>query len=246
VHVEIFFDPQTHTERGIPFVTVLAGIRRGLLEGQEKFGISFRLILCFLRHLSAEDAMRTLEEGLAHKQFIDAVGLDSSEAGHPPAKFVEVFARARREGLLAVAHAGEEGPPSYIIEALDLLKVQRIDHGVRCEEDEALVGRLVRERMPLTVCPLSNVKLKVYDRMESHNIKRLLDRGLCVTVNSDDPAYFGGYLLENYLAVQRALGLSRDDLSLLARNSIEASFLEASAKQRWMSVIDEYAKTAPQ
>jgi adenosine deaminase len=246
VHVEIFFDPQTHTERGIPFVTVLAGIRRGLLEGQEKFGISFRLILCFLRHLSAEDAMRTLEEGLAHKQFIDAVGLDSSEAGHPPAKFVEVFARARREGLLAVAHAGEEGPPAYIIEALDLLKVQRIDHGVRCEEDEALVGRLVRERMPLTVCPLSNVKLKVYDRMESHNIKRLLERGLCVTVNSDDPAYFGGYLLENYLAVQRALGLSRDDVSQLARNSIEASFLGVSAKQRWISVIDEYAKAASQ
>jgi adenosine deaminase len=145
-----------------------------------------------------------------------------------------------------VAHAGEEGPPAYIVEALDLLKVQRIDHGVRCEEDEALMRRLVRERMPLTICPLSNVKLNVYDRIESHNIKRLLDRGLCVTVNSDDPAYFGGYLLENYLAVQRALGLSRDDLSQLARNSIEASFLEASAKQRWMSVIDEYAKTAPQ
>ena len=246
VHVEIFFDPQTHTERGVPFLTVLTGIRRGLLEGEEKFGISFRLILCFLRHLSAEDAMRTLEQGLPHKQFIDAVGLDSSEAGHPPAKFVEVFARARREGLLAVAHAGEEGPPAYIAEALDLLKVQRVDHGVRCEEDEALVERLVRERMPLTVCPLSNVKLKVYDRMESHNIKRLLDRGLCVTVNSDDPAYFGGYLLENYLAVQRALGLSRDDVSQLARNSIEASFLEDSAKQRWISVIDEYAKTAPQ
>ena len=246
VHVEIFFDPQTHTERGIPFVTVLAGIRRGLLEGQEKFGISFRLILCFLRHLSAQDAMRTLEEGLPHKQFIDAVGLDSSEDGHPPAKFVEVFARARREGLLAVAHAGEEGPPAYITEALDQLKVQRIDHGVRCDEDEALMARLVRERMPLTVCPLSNVKLKVYDRMESHNIKRLLDRGLCVTVNSDDPAYFGGYLLENYLAVQRALGLSRGDLSQLARNSIEASFLDAPAKQRWISAIDEYTRTAPQ
>lgn len=244
VHVEVFFDPQTHTERGISFETVLTGIRRGLLEGQAKFGITFRLILCFLRHLSAAEAMRTLEEALPHKRFIDAVGLDSSETGHPPAKFVDVFTRARREGLLAVAHAGEEGPPAYIAEALDLLKVQRIDHGVRCEEDQALVQRLVRERVPLTVCPLSNVKLKVYDRMESHNIKRLLDRGLCVTVNSDDPAYFGGYLLENYLAVQRALGLSQDDLALLARNSIEASFLDAATKQRWLSAIDEYAKTA--
>jgi adenosine deaminase len=238
VHVEIFFDPQTHTERGIPFATVVAGIRRGLLEGQETFGITFRLILCFLRHLSAADAMHTLEEALPHKEFIDAVGLDSSEAGHPPAKFVEVFARARREGLLAVAHAGEEGPPSYIAEALDLLKVRRIDHGVRCDEDEALVQRLIRERTPLTVCPLSNVKLKVYDRMESHNLKRLLDRGLCVTVNSDDPAYFGGYLLENYLAVQQALGLSKADIASLARNSIEASFLPQSEQQRWLSAID--------
>jgi adenine deaminase len=244
VHVEIFFDPQTHTERGVPFATVLAGIRQGLLEGREKLGITFRLILCFLRHLSAQEAMRTLEEALPHKHFIDAVGLDSSEAGHPPGKFVDVFARAQREGLLAVAHAGEEGPPAYIAEALDLLKVQRIDHGVRCEEDEALVQRLVRERMPLTMCPLSNLKLKVYDRMESHNLKRLLDRGVCVTVNSDDPAYFGGYLLENYLAAQRALGLSQDDLTQLARNSIEASFLDAAAKQRWQSAIDEYAKTA--
>ncbi len=244
VHVEIFFDPQTHTARGIAFATVLAGIRRGLLEGQETFGITFRLILCFLRHLSAEDAMRTLEEALPHQQFLDAVGLDSSETGHPPAKFVDVFAKARREGLLAVAHAGEEGPPAYITEALDLLQVQRIDHGVRCEEDAALVERLVRERTPLTVCPLSNVKLKVYDRMQSHNLKRLLDRGLCVTVNSDDPAYFGGYLVENYLAVQRALDLSREDLALLARNSIEASFLDAAAKQRWMSAIGNYVKAA--
>ena len=244
VHVEIFFDPQTHTERGISFATVIAGIHRGLLEGREKLGITFRVILCFLRHLSAADAMRTLDEALHHKQLIDAVGLDSSEAGHPPAKFVQIFARARSEGLLAVAHAGEEGPPAYIADALDLLQVQRIDHGVRCEEDEALVERLIRGRVPLTVCPLSNVKLKIYDRMESHNLKRLLDRGLCVTVNSDDPAYFGGYLLENYLAVQQALGLSRGDVTLLACNSIEASFLEPAAKQRWMSAIDEYAKAA--
>jgi len=242
VHAEIFFDPQTHTDRGVPFETVIAGIHEALTDAREEFGITFRLILCFLRHLSAADAMRTLEEALPHKRLLAAVGLDSSEAGHPPEKFAAVYARARSEGLLAVAHAGEEGPPAYIIDALDSLKVQRIDHGVRCEEDPVLVDRLVRERVPLTVCPLSNVKLKVYDRMESHNLKRLLDRGLCVTVNSDDPAYFGGYVLENYLAVQKALGLSRDDLTLLARNSIEASFLDASDKTRWMSGIDEYAK----
>jgi len=197
VHVEIFFDPQTHSERGIPFRTVLDGITRALREGEEEFGITHRLILCFLRHLSADDAMRTLEEALPYMDFITAVGLDSSEKGHPPSKFTAVFDRARREGLLTVAHAGEEGPPEYIYEALDLLKVKRIDHGVRSEEDPKLVERLVRERMPLTVCPLSNIKLKVFDAVEDHNIKRLLERGLCVTVNSDDPAYFGGYLLEN-------------------------------------------------
>jgi adenine deaminase len=187
--------------------------------------------------------MRTLEEALPHKHAIAAIGLDSSELGHPPAKFSTVFARARREGFLAVAHAGEEGPPSYIDEALDVLKVRRIDHGVRCEEDPALLERLARERVPLTVCPLSNVKLKVFERIENHNLKRLLARGLCVTVNSDDPAYFGGYVLENYLAVQRGLGLSQDDLTLLARNSIEASFLTDSAKQHWFAAIDEYARS---
>lgn len=244
VHVEIFFDPQTHTDRGVGFATVIAGIRRALIEGQETLGISFRLILCFLRHLSADEAMRTLDAALPHKEFIHGVGLDSSETGHPPAKFTEVFARARREGLPAVAHAGEEGPPSYIVDALDLLEVRRIDHGVRCDEDEALVERLVRERIPLTVCPLSNVKLKVCERIESHNLKRLLDRGLCVTVNSDDPAYFGGYLLENYLAVHGGLGLTRADLATLARNSIEASFLDDDAKRRWIVAIDEYVKGA--
>ena len=182
-------------------------------EAERELGISSRLILCFLRHLSADEAMRTLEEALPHRDAIAAVGLDSSELGHPPAKFSEVFARARREGFLAVAHAGEEGPPSYIYEALDILKVRRVDHGVRCEEDPELVERLARERVPLTVCPLSNVKLKVFERIENHNLKRLLERGVCVTVNSDDPAYFGGYVLENYLAVQRGLGLSQDDLT---------------------------------
>ena len=194
VHVEIFFDPQTHTARGIALSAVLDGLRRALSEAEREFGITGRLILCFLRHLSAAEAMRTLEEALPYKEAIAAVGLDSSESGHPPSKFAEVFARARREGLWAVAHAGEEGPPAYIYEALDILQVRRIDHGVRCEEDPVLLARLARDRMPLTVCPLSNVKLKVFKRIEDHNLKRLLERGVCVTVNSDDPAYFGGYV----------------------------------------------------
>jgi adenosine deaminase len=241
VHVEIFFDPQTHAPRGVAFDTVLTGMRRALLEAERESEMTFRLIPCFLRHLSASDAMNMLEQALPHRNSIHAVGLDSSEAGHPPTKFREVFARARREGLPAVAHAGEEGPPAYIREALDVLKVLRIDHGVRCEEDEELMERLARERMPLTMCPLSNVKLRVFDKLESHNLKRLLERGLCVTVNSDDPAYFGGYLLENYLAVQEALALTRDELTLLARNSIEASFLSPADKRRWLEAIEAYA-----
>jgi adenosine deaminase len=246
VHVEIFFDPQTHSERGIPFRTVLEGINRALHEGEEEFGITHRLILCFLRHLSAEDAMRTLEEALPYKDAIAAVGLDSSEKGHPPSKFTAVFDRARQEGLLTVAHAGEEGPPEYVYEALDLLKVKRIDHGVRSEEDPQLVERLVRERMPLTVCPLSNIKLKVFDAVEDHNIKRLLERGLCVTVNSDDPAYFGGYLLENFIAIEKGLSLTQAELTTLARNSFEASFLEPTEKRRWLAAIDAYAHGAAQ
>ena len=241
VHVEVFFDPQTHTARGVTFEAVLDGMRRALLQADRELGITFRLILCFLRHLSAADAMRTLEEALPHKHALAAVGLDSSEFGHPPAKFAAVFDRARDEGLLTVAHAGEEGPPAYIREALDILKVRRIDHGVRCEEDAELVRRLVRERMPLTVCPLSNVKLKVFASIENHNLKRLLDQGVCVTVNSDDPAYFGGYVLENFLAVQRGLALSKADLNSLARNSFEASFLPEAAKRRWMQSVDAYA-----
>jgi adenosine deaminase len=243
VHVEIFFDPQTHTARGVAFSTVLSGILRALREAEQEFGITHRLILCFLRHLSADQAMHTLEEALPHRDAIAAVGLDSTETGHPPAKFAAVFARARREGFLTVAHAGEEGPPAYIRDALDLLQVRRIDHGVRCEEDAALVERLVRERMPLTVCPLSNIKLKVFERIEDHNLKRLLDWGLCVTINSDDPSYFGGYLLENYLAVQQGLRLTISELKQLARNSIEASFLEPRDKQRWMTAIDFYVET---
>lgn len=241
VHVEIFFDPQSHMERGIPLSVVFDGINLALATGECELGISYRVIPCFLRHLSEDAAMQTLEALLPYREHICAVGLDSSENGHPPSKFSRVFARARAEGLLTVAHAGEEGPPSYIWEALDDLKVSRIDHGVGCEADEQLCQRLVQERMPLTVCPLSNVKLAVFDRMESHNLKRLLQRGLCVTVSSDDPAYFGGYVLDNLLAVQQALELTLDDMLTLARNSIEASFLSAAEKQVWQQKIDACA-----
>jgi len=241
VHVEIFFDPQTHTDRGIPFDTAIGGILRALADGEREFGITFRLILCFLRHLSAAAAMATLEQALPFKQAITAVGLDSSERGHPPSKFTAVFNRARQEGFLTVAHAGEEGPPQYIIEALDQLHVSRIDHGVRCEEDAALVERLARTRVPLTVCPLSNVKLRVYQRIEDHNIKRLLDKGLCVTVNSDDPAYFGGYVAANFDAIRKGLGLSREDIRKLAANSIEASFLPPRTKAGWLDRIAAFA-----
>jgi adenosine deaminase len=244
VHAEIFFDPQTHSARGVALSTVLDGLGRACAEAERELGITCLLILCFLRHLSADEAMRTLEEALPHKHRIAAIGLDSSESGHPPSKFAGVFARARREGLPAVAHAGEEGPPSYIYEALELLQVRRVDHGVRCEEAPELLERLARERVPLTVCPLSNVKLRVFERIEDHNLTRLLERGLCVTVNSDDPAYFGGYLLENYLAVRHGLDLSQADLTMLARNSIEASFLPDADKQRWFKAIDDYARGA--
>lgn len=240
VHVEIFFDPQTHTRRGVAFTEVVTGIRRALAEAETGWGISHRLILCFLRDLSAAEAMRTLEDALPFKVLLAGVGLDSAEVGHPPSKFSAVFARARAEGLLTVAHAGEEGPPSYVWEALDLLQVRRIDHGVRAVEDPALLARLVRERVPLTVCPLSNVKLKVFEQMERHTLKQLLDEGVCVTVNSDDPAYFGGYLVENYAAAERALGLSHADLAQLARNSFEASFLSAADKARWIAAVDAY------
>lgn len=237
VHAEIFFDPQTHTARGIQFETVLRGIHRALEEGRRTLGITHRLILCFLRHLSAQEAMATLEQALPHIGTITAVGLDSSEAGHPPSKFADVFDRARRAGFLTVAHAGEEGPPEYVSEALDLLHVKRVDHGVRSEQDPVLLARLLREYMPLTVCPLSNVRLRVFDRMEDHNLKRLLRQGLCVTVNSDDPAYFGGYVAENYLAAVRALDLTRADIAQLASNSFEASFLPEVEKQVWLEKV---------
>ncbi|RZM75607.1 adenosine deaminase [Leptolyngbya iicbica] len=231
-HTEIFFDPQTHTDRGLPFEIVCNGITAALQAGREQLNVSSHLILCFLRHLSADDAMATLEQALPYQDRIIGVGLDSSELGHPPSKFQAVFDRARAEGFLTVAHAGEEGPPEYIWEALKLLKVSRIDHGVRCVEDPALVDYLGEHQIPLTVCPLSNVKLCVFDTMADHNLKTLLDQGLCVTVNSDDPAYFGGYLNENFEAIQTALALTDADLTQLAQNSFRAAFLSAADQQR--------------
>jgi len=242
VHTEIFFDPQTHTQRGVTFGTVMAGITRALAQGEREFGITSRLIMCFLRHLPADDAMHTLLEALPWKADIHGVGLDSSEVGHPPSKFTEVFRAAREAGFRAVAHAGEEGPPSYIREALDLLHVERIDHGVRCESDDALCLRLAAEHIPLTVCPLSNVKLGVFPNMAQHNLKRLLERGLRVTVNSDDPAYFGGYIVDNFVDAQKALGLTREDVVVIARNSFAASFLPEQAKAAWMARIDAYTQ----
>jgi adenosine deaminase len=237
-HVEIFFDPQTHTERGVAFDTVLNGICRALDDAEADLSISFRIIMCFLRHLSADDAMATLVEALDHKERIHAVGLDSSEIGHPPAKFASVFDRARAAGFLTVAHAGEEGPPAYIWEALDLLHVARVDHGVRSLEDEQLVRRLVADQVPLTVCPLSNIKLRVFDKMTDHNLKKLLQAGICATINSDDPAYFGGYINENYLQTRRALDLTADDIIRLAKNSFTASFLSDVDKAAYLTEID--------
>lgn len=237
VHTEMFFDPQTHTDRGIAFATVINGLQRACDDAQSKLGISSRLIMCFLRHLSEEAAFVTLEQALPYKEQIIAVGLDSSEVGHPPAKFARIFAKAREYGFLVVAHAGEEGPPEYIWEALDLLKVNRIDHGVRSEEDPALMQRLIQDEMPLTVCPLSNLKLCVVQDMRQHNIRRLLQQGVKVTVNSDDPSYFGGYMNDNFIAITEALDLNADELKQLAINSFEASFLPAAQKQAWIEKI---------
>lgn len=241
-HVEIFFDPQSHTGRGVPFATVVGGIRRALQRGERELGVSSRLIMCFLRHLSPDSAMQTLTEALRFQDWITGVGLDSAERDYPPARFAQVFARARAAGFRAVAHAGEEGPPAYIEQALDLLGVARIDHGVRCAEDPRVVERLVREQVPLTVCPISNVRLRVFDTLETHNLKRLLDLGLLVTVNSDDPAYFGGYLTANLLAAQRALGLGHADIHRIARNAFAASFLPESDQQRLIHEVDETAR----
>jgi len=239
-HAEIFFDPQTHTDRGVPFETVIAGIHRALDDGRDRLGISGGLILCFLRHLSADAAMQTLTDALPYREWIVGVGLDSSEVGHPPSKFRAVYDRGREAGLLPVAHAGEEGPPAYIWEALDVLQARRIDHGVRCAEDEQLVDRLVEEQIPLTVCPLSNVKLQVFPTLQQHNLKQLLQRGLMVTVNSDDPAYFGGYVGDTFQAAATALQLSRADLVTLARNSFKASFLPDDKKQAHLDALRRF------
>lgn len=238
VHCEIFFDPQGHTERGVAFETVLDGISKALQDGRQQLGVTSRLIMCFLRHLDEEDALRTLKQALPHRDNIIGVGLDSSEVGHPPRKFKRVFERARDAGFLPVAHAGEEGPPSYVREALDLLKVTRIDHGNRALEDPELVERLAAEQIPLTVCPLSNAKLCVIKDIRDHPLKRMLDSGLLATVNSDDPAYFGGYLLDNYVAVRDALRLDRRDIITIAKNSITASFLDEAQKVNWLKKLD--------
>ncbi|HYC42868.1 MAG TPA: adenosine deaminase [Noviherbaspirillum sp.] len=239
-HTEIFFDPQTHTDRGVPFATAINGIHRALKDAKAEWGMSSALIMCFLRHLSEEAAFETLEQSMPHRDKFIGVGLDSSERGHPPEKFARVFARCKELGLRLVAHAGEEGPPDYIRTALDLLQVERIDHGVRCLEDQALTHRLARDKVPLTVCPLSNIKLRVFDKVADHNMVRLLNAGLVVTVNSDDPAYFGGYVNENFLQMFEALPLDKNHAYQLARNSFSASFLDGPTKQKYLDEVNAF------
>jgi len=241
VHAEIFFDPQTHTARGIDVKTVLDGITGALARARTELGMTSRLIMCFLRHLSEEDGFATLDAMFPHLGRIHGVGLDSGERGNPPSKFERLFARCRELNLLVVAHAGEEGPASYIVEALDLLKARRIDHGVRCTEDAALVARLAAEQIPLTVCPLSNLKLCVVHDLKDHNLRQLLSAGLCAMVNSDDPAYFGGYLNDNLLGCQSALDLNKAEIVQLVRNSFSASWLREEDKQHWQDEITRLA-----
>ena len=238
VHTEIFFDPQAHTDRGIKFSLVINGIYKALLKAEKELGISSKIIMCFLRHLDEESAFKTLDQAVTHKNKIIGVGLDSSEVGHPPSKFERVFKKAMKEGFLTVAHAGEEGPSEYIWEALDLLKVKRIDHGVRCLKDKKLVRKLRDEQIPLTVCPLSNVKLCIFKKLEDHNLKRLLDKGLMAMVNSDDPAYFKGYLNTNLIECQKAFNLSIEDVKKLAINSFKSSFLSVDEKKKWIDQIN--------
>ena len=237
LHTEIFFDPQTHTKRGIAFETVVGGITQALQKGEKELGISSFLIMCFLRHLSEEEAFETLHASLPFKELIIGVGLDSSEVGHPPSKFKRVFEEARNMGYNVVAHAGEEGDSSYIWEAINLLHVKRIDHGIRCDEDEHLVKFLIEKQIPLTVCPLSNTKLKAVASMEKHNVLTLLRQGVLVTLNSDDPAYFGGYLNANYEAIAKHLEVSEAELKQLARNSFHASFLDEVKKQKYLALL---------
>lgn len=243
VHTEIFFDPQTHTQRGIPFETVISGIKEALKDANEKFGITSQIIMCFLRHLSQEECFKTLEESIPFKKDIIGVGLDSSEIGNPPSKFKELFKKAKEEGFKIVAHAGEEADISYIFEALDLLEVERIDHGVQAINSKELLDRLVKEQIPLTVCPNSNIELKVFKNYKEHNIKKLLDLRLNVTVNSDDPAYFKGYLNQNFINIYENLDLSKNDIIKLIKNSFNSSFIDEELKQVYLKRVDEVIKT---
>jgi adenosine deaminase len=240
LHAEIFFDPQTHTNRGIQFTTVVTGIHNALKNGEKKFGMTTKLIMCFLRHLDEDQAFLTLGQSLEFKDWIIGVGLDSSEVGHPPSKFQLVFKKARDLGYLTVAHAGEEGPPEYVREALNLLNVSRIDHGNRSLEDDTLVQLLALNQIPLTVCPLSNLKLRVIDKLENHPLKKMMDNNLLVTINSDDPAYFGGQLNDNYIKLAKALELTEDDIYQLAKNSFTASFLSEKGKSNYIEKVDDY------
>ena len=240
IHVEPFFDPQTHTSRGVPFETVVNGISEALADAKEKLGITSRLIMCFLRHLSEESAIETLKSSKQFSDVIYGVGLDSAEMGNPPEKFVNVFNQAKDMGYKLVAHAGEEGPASYIWSSLDVLNVQRIDHGIRAIDDPDLMLRLIETQMPLTICPLSNVKLRVFDNMASHTILDMLDLGVCVTVNSDDPSYFGGYMTENFLALYDSLALTKDQATRLIKNSIDASFAKESRKKELYNLLQTY------
>ena len=244
LHTEIFFDPQGHTERGVEFEVVINGITRALDDGHFNLGISSKLIMCFLRHLSEQDAFQTLEMALPYKDKIIGVGLDSSEIGHPPSKFERVFSKAKEEGFRILAHAGEEGPPEYIWEAINLLKIDRLDHGNRALEDEALIEKLVQMGMALTICPLSNLKLCVVNDLREHPLKYILNKGLKATVNSDDPSYFGGYMNDNFVSITKALNLSKSDLVTLVKNSIDASFLEESRKAVLESKLDKYLEKA--
>jgi len=237
VHTEIFFDPQTHTDRGINFDIVINGIYKALQKAQREFNLSFKIIMCFLRHLDENSGFKVLDRAIAHKDKIFGVGLDSSETGNPPSKFKKLFKKATENNFITVAHAGEEGPPEYMWEALNLLNVKRIDHGVQCLKDDKLVEELSKTQIPLTVCPLSNIKLKVFDKLEDHNLKKMLDKKLMVMVNSDDPAYFGGYLNKNLIETQAALNLSQDEVKTLLINSFKSSFLNEEKKSQWISKI---------
>jgi adenine deaminase len=243
IHVELFFDPQTHTARGIDIGVPIRGIRRAQRDAEQRFGISGELIMCFLRHLSETEALSTLEQAKPYLHELVGVGLDSSEVGHPPAKFVKVFAASAKLGLRLVAHAGEEGPPQYVWDSLEQLKVERIDHGVRSIEDAKLMHRLAATGMPLTVCPLSNLKLKVFERLEQHNLKQMLNAGVCVTINADDPSYFGGYIADNYIQTAQALGLNKADLIAIARNSLSASFAAPALQQAHLARLDGFIRS---